>query len=262
MPSLSKESPLAPTYSSAPAEIALNIFSVGESRHSLTANSLIFENLIIDPGSAHTFPLLQTRLSPLILKRRIFTQPDLFLFLTHAHADHIGAVTPLKAWLEAMGKTVTVFGPKGLKEVVGANHSRTLAQHLYPAGSHLPFRVDYELEDGCQIGFPHALIEAYAVPGHTDHDMAYRLTTPHASILYLGDAIEGGLDPAYGSCLPAQVDARARLAETQADAYIGSHGWPHVPLTLAALHRLTAGLVETPSDLYPGFGSVLSPSHP
>jgi glyoxylase-like metal-dependent hydrolase (beta-lactamase superfamily II) len=169
--------------------------------------------VIVDPGSDAERILAATGHDPV-----------LYIFLTHGHPDHVGA---LEAVRQATGAPVGIH-PADV-ETFG-------------------LRAEILLEDGMEVEVGEGRVSIAHVPGHTPGSICLRL---HGQVV-VGDAIFPG-GPGYTAspeALAQSLDSLGRTIFTWPDRtelYPGHGGHTTVQAERAGFHRFTT--TDRPADL-------------
>jgi glyoxylase-like metal-dependent hydrolase (beta-lactamase superfamily II) len=196
---------------------------------------------VIDPG-----PLLPAHVDALL--NALAGETITHILVTHTHADHSPAASPLKA---ATGAPSLGFGPHGSVGETGE------------AGADLAFLPDILLADGDVVEGEGWRLEALHTPGHASNHLCFAL--PQESALFSGDQVMGWsttvIAPPDGN-MAAYMKSLDRLSRRQDAIYWPTHGGPigdprgHVAELIA--HRLVrrqailaalSGVRLSPADL-------------
>lgn len=129
--------------------------------------------VLVESGPGSTIPTLITELTKHGYKPTDITD----VFLTHIHLDHAGA----SGWLATQGATIHVH-PNGAPHMLNperllASASRIYGEQMKPLwGDFIPVRKKRlnVIQDDETIAFTDLSIKAIEVPGHADHQYAYR----------------------------------------------------------------------------------------
>jgi hydroxyacylglutathione hydrolase len=124
------------------------------------------EAVIIDPGFDA---------SEIIQKIGTKTVP--YIFLTHAHIDHVGAVAEVKKYYQAK----IVMDERELPLLRNVNVQATMFGMPVP----LSFAVDHYAVDGETYSFGSCTVTALATPGHSPGGMSYLA----GESVFVGDAL-------------------------------------------------------------------------
>jgi glyoxylase-like metal-dependent hydrolase (beta-lactamase superfamily II) len=101
------------------------------------------------------------------------------IFVTHAHADHIGALALFpKATIYTMKREVPI--------AAGQEPYNGPIFRLFGTRNSAPFVVGHPLDDGEKVTVGNLEVTAFAVPGHTEGSGAYLAQ----GVLFTGDAIQ------------------------------------------------------------------------
>ncbi len=212
---------------------------------------------VIDPG-----PLLQSHID--VLLKALAGETITHILVTHTHADHSPAASPLKA---ATGALTLGFGPHGAVGETGE------------AGADLDFVPDIVLADGEVIEGEGWHLEALHTPGHASNHLCFALAAELA--LFSGDQVMGWsttvIAPPDGD-MAAYMRSLDRLSRRQDAIYWPTHGGPildprgHLAELIAhrlarreaILAALSPALSLTPADLvkrvYTGLDPRLVPA--
>jgi len=176
-----------------------------------------------------------------------------YIFITHAHLDHIGALAALKA---ATGACVVA----GRAEVDYIEGRRMLCSMRREGLGGAVFRAMLFLLETCLVGYAPAGVDAawpaaadqeglagleiIEAPGHSLGSLCFLHTATRA--LFTGDALSAAphlrLPPRAGCADYARaLDTVQRLSELEVQACLCGHGDPVVGRTQANIKRLMAG---------------------
>jgi glyoxylase-like metal-dependent hydrolase (beta-lactamase superfamily II) len=129
------------------------------------------EGAIVDPGDEDELILEVVQTSHLKVK---------YIFLTHAHIDHVGALGPVK---KATGAPILMHrGDTFLLEGVGA---QALSFGLHVDGY---TKVDRYVEDGDTFSFGKLAVKVIHTPGHSPGGVCYQI----GKSLFVGDTLFAG----------------------------------------------------------------------
>jgi len=115
--------------------------------------------VVVDPGDAQ----------PVIATLRQAQLKLTAILITHHHADHVGGIAELLAWIRSQGDTVQVYGP--LAEEIPECHQGLVAR------------------DSLHFAAPELDISILEVPGHTRGHIAFYLEYQGQSHLFCGDTL-------------------------------------------------------------------------
>lgn len=103
-----------------------------------------------------------------------------YILVTHGHADHTGAVAPVKTATNAL------FGAHG-GDAEQIRHPLPWITAMIPDFAQPP-PIDWTLADGDQLELGSELVEVIATPGHTPGSVCYRI----ADAIFTGDTLFKG----------------------------------------------------------------------
>jgi len=145
------------------------------------------------------------------------------LVATHADVDHIQGLAKAKAILKAP----VLAHPLAVESLESGDKVKTFAE-IAAQNVHLEMpvvKVDREIRDGDLIEIGRQRIEVWHTPGHTDSQLAFRL----GNLLLSGDNIYrdgsvGAIDAHHGSDIPAFIRSLERIAASDVEWLLPSHG--------------------------------------
>ena len=145
------------------------------------------------------------------------------LVATHADVDHIQGLAKAKAILKAP----VLAHPLAVASLESGDKIKTFAE-IAAQNVHLEMpavKVDREIRDGDVIEVGRHRLEVWHTPGHTDSQLAFRL----GSLLLSGDNIYrdgsvGAIDAHHGSDIPAFIRSLERIAASDVEWLLPSHG--------------------------------------
>ncbi|MEI6241696.1 MAG: MBL fold metallo-hydrolase [Planctomycetia bacterium] len=145
------------------------------------------------------------------------------LVATHADVDHIQGLAKAKAILKAP----VLAHPLAVASLESGDKVKTFAE-IAAQNVHLdmpPVKVDREIRDGDGIEIGRHRLEVWHTPGHTDSQLAFRL----GNLLLSGDNIYrdgsvGAIDAHHGSDIPAFIRSLERIAASDVEWLLPSHG--------------------------------------
>jgi len=145
------------------------------------------------------------------------------LVATHADVDHIQGLAKAKAILKAP----VLAHPLAVASLESGDKIKTFAE-IAAQNVHLEMpavKVDREIRDGDVIEVGRHRLEVWHTPGHTDSQLAFRLGT----LLLSGDNIYrdgsvGAIDAHHGSDIPAFIRSLERIAASDVEWLLPSHG--------------------------------------
>lgn len=134
--------------------------------------------VLIDAGNDTTGEAILAELT----RRQLGPEAVSTVFLTHGHADHMGAIGLFpKAQVMALEAEVPL--------IEGREGSRGPLTRLFPV-SPTGIKVAKPLQDGDAVAIGDTTIRVYAVPGHTAGSAAYFVN----GVLFLGDSADVASD--------------------------------------------------------------------
>ena len=162
------------------------------------------EVALVDAGNDPSGKAILAELS----RRQLGPDDVAAVFLTHGHADHIGA-----AGLFPKAQMMALEAEVGLIEGrEGAHGPATRLMPVHPTG----IRVARPLHDGESVVVGDTTVRVFAVPGHTAGSAAYLVR----GVLFLGDAADttdgGDVKGAPWIFSDSQAEDRASLARLDA----------------------------------------------
>jgi hydroxyacylglutathione hydrolase len=145
------------------------------------------------------------------------------LVATHADVDHIQGLAKAKAILKAP----VLAHPLAVASLESGDKIKTFAE-IAAQNLHLEMpvvKVDREIRDGDLIEIGRQRLEVWHTPGHTDSQLAFRL----GNLLLSGDNIYrdgsvGAIDAHHGSDIPAFIRSLERIAASDVEWLLPSHG--------------------------------------
>jgi len=145
------------------------------------------------------------------------------LVATHADVDHIQGLAKAKAILKAP----VLAHPLAVESLESGDKVKTFAE-IAAQNVHLEMpvvKVDREIRDGDLIEIGRQRLEVWHTPGHTDSQLAFRL----GNLLLSGDNIYrdgsvGAIDAHHGSDIPAFISSLERIAASDVEWLLPSHG--------------------------------------
>jgi hydroxyacylglutathione hydrolase len=145
------------------------------------------------------------------------------LVATHADVDHIQGLAKAKAILKAS----VLAHPLAVESLESGDKVKTFAE-IAAQNVHLEMpvvKVDREIRDGDLIEIGRQRLEVWHTPGHTDSQLAFGL----GNLLLSGDNIYrdgsvGAIDAHHGSDIPAFIRSLERIAASDVEWLLPSHG--------------------------------------
>ncbi|RLS30962.1 MAG: MBL fold metallo-hydrolase [Planctomycetota bacterium] len=145
------------------------------------------------------------------------------LIATHADVDHIQGLAKAKALLKAP----ILAHPLAVESLESGDRIKTFAE-IAAQNIHLEMpavKVDRTITDGEWITVGTRKLQVWHTPGHTDSQLAFRLD----DLLLSGDTIYrdgsvGAIDAHHGSDIPAFIASLERIAASDVDWLLPSHG--------------------------------------
>jgi glyoxylase-like metal-dependent hydrolase (beta-lactamase superfamily II) len=142
---------------------------------------------------------------------------------THADVDHIQGLAKAKALLKAP----VLAHPLAVASLETGDRIKTFAE-IAAQNVHLDMpvvKVDRQVVDGDLIEIGGRRLEVWHTPGHTDSQLAFRLD----GLLLSGDNIYrdgsvGAIDAHHGSDIPAFIRSLERIAASDVEWLLPSHG--------------------------------------
>jgi glyoxylase-like metal-dependent hydrolase (beta-lactamase superfamily II) len=193
--------------------------------------------MIIEGGTGPTSAIIADQIRALRIDPNIIQ----YVFLTHTHADHVGAVPHLKRIWPHLKVAISATGagilnaPELYREIILVDHgiaqllkARAEIECLPPWPKPFRFEADVIMADGDRIDLGQSIVwEAMATPGHSPCHMS--LYERSEKILALGDA--GGFYvpekdvfwPNYFASLGEYCESLRRLMTLSADRVALSH---------------------------------------
>jgi glyoxylase-like metal-dependent hydrolase (beta-lactamase superfamily II) len=142
---------------------------------------------------------------------------------THADVDHIQGLAKAKGILKAP----VLAHPKAVESLESGDRIKTFAEiAAQNVHMHLPVvKVDRQVVDGEVIEVGGRRLEVWHTPGHTDSQLAFRM----GNLLLSGDNIYrdgsvGAIDAHHGSDIPAFIKSLERIAASDVEWLLPSHG--------------------------------------
>ena len=182
--------------------------------------------LVIDTRSFHEHGM------QLLASVREVTDLELVVVNTHAHYDHCfgnSAFRDSQIYAHVGAAEELRRSGEGQREQVEAHLRRTqrgdMADAMAATEIVLPF---YLVEEDTKIDLGGRVVELlYAGRGHTDHDLA--VAVPDAGVVFAGDLVEEGADPAMEDAFPLEWAQTLRAladkdAAAQAQIWVPGHG--------------------------------------
>lgn len=210
--------------------------------------------LVIDTRSFHQ----QGR--ELLEAVREITDRELVVVNTHAHFDH--------CFGNAAFRDSQIYAHAGAAEDLrhtGEHQRRQVIEHLRGTErEHLAADVEsteivlpfYLIEDDTSIDLGGRTVELlYSGRGHTDHDLA--VSIPDAGVVFAGDLVEEGADPAMEDAFPLEWAATlARLLDKPSvelsDIWVPGHGRVVDRAFVEAQAEVLTRLADSFAELLPG----------
>ncbi|MBM3998115.1 MAG: MBL fold metallo-hydrolase [Planctomycetes bacterium] len=145
------------------------------------------------------------------------------ILTTHADVDHAQGLAAAKRRL----RTRIGAHPKAADLLRRGDALQTFAE-IEPQGIRLampPVEVDIELSEGDTIDVGRMRLDVWHAPGHTDHQLAFRLD----NVLFCADAIfrdgcVGAIDAHHGSNLVDCAATLRRIRDSDVEWLLPSHG--------------------------------------
>jgi hydroxyacylglutathione hydrolase len=145
------------------------------------------------------------------------------LVATHADVDHIQGLAKAKSILKAP----VLAHPLAVESLETGDRIKTFAE-IAAQNVHLDMptvKVDREVVEGETIEIGGHRLEVWHTPGHTDSQLAFRL----GPLLLSGDNIYrdgsvGAIDAHHGSDIPAFIKSLERIAASDVEWLLPSHG--------------------------------------
>ena len=145
------------------------------------------------------------------------------LVATHADVDHIQGLAKAKAILKAP----VLAHPLAVESLESGDKVKTFAE-IAAQNVHLEMpvvKVDRDIHDGDLIEIGRQRLAVWHTPGHTDSQLAFRL----GNLLLSGDNIYrdgsvGAFDAHHGSDIPAFINSLERIAASDVEWLLPSHG--------------------------------------
>jgi hydroxyacylglutathione hydrolase len=175
------------------------------------------------------------------------------LFVTHYHADHIGALSFMRTALSpslqvAVAADVADRVRSGDEEDNGFRWAKSVG--YYPPDFHLkPCEVDIELASGQTFAGRDLQLQVIATPGHCRGHLCFLVTGEGVSFLFCGDQVFWGGKVNLQNVADASVQEYAasmnRLLDYEFDALLPGHsgfslqnGRRHVELAASQFNRI------------------------
>lgn len=150
----------------------------------LNANTYLFDNVLIDPGSSEGIPYLLENLMQL---GKDLKDVELVL-LTHAHLDHMEAIDDL----QMLGLIAPVVVPEKSVEIIRTADVQKIGGDIYQHGF-TPFRIDGIATENISFNVPGYSIESRKSPGHAEDHVYYVFTDEEGNRSFVvGDLLLGG----------------------------------------------------------------------
>ena len=145
------------------------------------------------------------------------------LVATHADVDHIQGLAKAKSILKAP----VLAHPLAVESLETGDRIKTFAE-IAAQNVHLDMpivKIDRQVVDGEIIEVGSHKLEVWHTPGHTDSQLAFRM----GSLLLSGDNIYrdgsvGAIDAHHGSDIPAFLTSLERIAASDIEWLLPSHG--------------------------------------
>ncbi|MFM9195025.1 MAG: MBL fold metallo-hydrolase [Planctomycetia bacterium] len=145
------------------------------------------------------------------------------LVATHADVDHIQGLAKAKGILKAP----VLAHPLAVESLETGDRIKTFAE-IAAQNVHLDMptvKIDRQVVDGDTIEIGGHRLEVWHTPGHTDSQLAFRL----GNLLLSGDNIYrdgsvGAIDAHHGSDIPAFIRSLERIAASDVEWLLPSHG--------------------------------------
>ena len=145
------------------------------------------------------------------------------LVATHADVDHIQGLAKAKGILKAP----VLAHPLAVESLETGDRIKTFAE-IAAQNVHLDMpivKVDRQVVDGEIIEVGGHKLEVWHTPGHTDSQLAFRM----GNLLLSGDNIYrdgsvGAIDAHHGSDIPAFIQSLERIAASDVEWLLPSHG--------------------------------------
>jgi len=152
------------------------------------------------------------------------------ILLTHHHADHSGGckkikdATSARVYIYKEGKELVEEGNEEKMGLVVAKRSGLYSSRY----TFIPFKVDFEIEDGEEIPVGKLNLKAIHTPGHSRDSTCFYLDTDSFKILFSGDVVffEGkiGLLNIPGSNLNDYRESFPKIASLPCTTLLPGHG--------------------------------------
>jgi len=145
------------------------------------------------------------------------------LLATHADVDHVQGMAKAKRILRTRLAAHRLAAPVLAVGDPIRTFAKIEAQKVHLAMP--PVEVDRMLEQGDVISVGRQRLETWWTPGHTDHQLAFRM----GRLLFSGDTIfrdgcVGAIDAHHGSDLPQYIRSLERIRDSDARWLLPSHG--------------------------------------
>ena len=173
------------------------------------------------------------------------------VFVTHAHADHVGGAAGLVERLGAQVYLSQIERPaveSGDEVAIALDKARR--NGVYPPDYRLrPCAIDIPLQGGERLGCGDLAVQVIATPGHSAGSVCYLVDTEDGRALFTGDTVfhEGRISllVAPGSDLLAMAESVTSLGQLGVDALLPGHGLfclaggqEHIDLAIRAFDTL------------------------